>query len=200
MSGARRRIGVLGGTFDPPHIGHLLVAVNVRFALSLDEIRLVVANHPWQKADDRAISPAVDRLAMTTAAVEGLDGVTVSAIEIERGGPSYSVDTLEEFRSREPEAELFLVVGADAAGQLETWHRYEEIPSLATVVVVDRPGLTGGVPPSGWPTVHVEVPRVEISSTDLRARVTDGRPLRFLMPESVATCITERRLYGLAGT
>ena len=198
MTQRRERIGVLGGTFDPPHIGHLLAAVNVRSALELDRVLLVVANEPWQKVGSRAISPAADRLAMVAAAVRDLDGIEASDIEIRRGGPSYSVETLEALRAAESDVDLYLIVGADAAGALHTWERAEDLPRLATLVLVDRPGVHAGEPPDRWLPERVEIPRVEVSSTDLRARVVDGRPLDFLLPPAVVTCIRERRLYGLA--
>lgn len=198
MARNRERIGVLGGTFDPPHIGHLLAAVNVRSALNLDRVLLVVANEPWQKVGTREISPAVDRLAMVVAAVVDLPGIEASDLEIRRGGPSFSVETLEALRSGLPDAELFLIVGADAAGALHTWVRSRELPALATLVLVDRPGVQADDPPEGWSLERVEIPRVEVSSTDLRSRVVEGRPLDFLIPPSVATCIAQRRLYGLA--
>jgi nicotinate-nucleotide adenylyltransferase len=198
MSGTRERIGVLGGTFDPPHIGHLLAAVNVRSALNLDRVLLVVANEPWQKVGTREISPAEDRLAMVEAAVGDLDRIEASDLEIARGGPSFSVETLEALRSGHPGADLFLIVGADAVGALHTWERATELPHLATLVLVDRPGVQADDPPAGWPLERVEIPRVEVSSTDLRSRVGEGRPLDFLIPPAVATCIAERRLYGLS--
>lgn len=193
-----RRLGVLGGTFDPPHVGHLLAAVNVRRALSLDEVLLVVANDPWQKSGTRRITPAEDRLAMVRAAVEGVDGVLASAIEVERGGPSYTVETVEELLAVEPGAEIFVIVGADAAGGLDTWERCKDLAALAELVVVDRLGASAPPPPDWWPATHVEIPRIELSSTDLRERVADGRPLDYLLPASVVTCIRERRLYGSA--
>src|SRR4051794_20612627 len=109
------RTGVLGGTFDPPHIGHLLAAVNVRHALDLDEVLLVVANDPWQKTGSRPITPAEDRLAMVRAAAEGLGGIVASDLELRRGGPSYMVDTLAELGEHDPDGERFLILGADAA-------------------------------------------------------------------------------------
>jgi nicotinate-nucleotide adenylyltransferase len=200
MQGTGRRIGVLGGTFDPPHIGHLLAAVNVRHALDLDELLMVVAHDPWQKSGARTITPAQDRLAMVEAAVAGLDGIAASDLELRRGGPSYTVDTLRELGERDPGGERFLVLGADAAGGLASWERAHELPTLATLVLVDRPGIACPPPPAGWSFVRVEIPRVEVSSTDLRARVVDGRPLDLLLAPGVVTCIRERRLYGFTSS
>ncbi|HET6662613.1 MAG TPA: nicotinate-nucleotide adenylyltransferase [Acidimicrobiales bacterium] len=189
-----RRIGVFGGTFDPPHVGHLVTAVNVRHALELDVVLLVVANDPWQKSD-RRVSAAADRLAMVTAAVSDVEGLEASDIEIRRGGASYTADTLEALREEEPDAELFLVLGSDAAGGLPTWDRAEEVRQLATVVVVTRPGAEHAQPPAGWAWVSVESPRLEVSSTDLRRRVVDGRPLDYLLTPAVIDCIRARGLY-----
>lgn len=196
MAARGRRTGVLGGTFDPPHIGHLLAALNVRHALDLDEVLLVVANDPWQKTAERPVSPADDRLAMVQAAVDGLEGLVASDIEIGRGGPSYMVDTLGALAAADPEGERFLIVGADAAAGLLTWDRAEQLPGLATLVLVDRPGIVCDAPPEGWPLRRVEIPRIELASTDLRARVADGRPLDLLVPAGVWSVIRDRRLYG----
>lgn len=194
--GAGARVGVLGGTFDPPHHGHLFAAVEVRHQLQLDRVLLVVANVPWQKVGERAITPAEHRLAMVEAAVAGVEGLEASSIEIERGGDSYTVETLEQLHALDPVAELFLIVGADAAAGLLTWHRAEDLPSLATLVLVDRDGLPCAPPPAGWPFVRVAVPRLDISSTDLRERFARGRPVEFLVPRAVATCVAERGIYG----
>lgn len=189
------RIGVFGGTFDPPHVGHLVTAVNVRHALGLDRVLLVVANVPWQKVGTRTISPAADRLAMVEAAVGDVAGIEASAIEIERGGHSYTADTLAALRDEDPDAELFVVLGADAAAGLGTWERADEVRRLAELVVVERPGEPAPVAPDGWRWTHVEVPRLEVSSTDLRDRVADGRPLDYLLPPAVISCIHQRHLY-----
>lgn len=189
------RIGLFGGTFDPPHVGHLVTAVNVRHALGLDEVILMVASVPWQKIGTRAITPAEDRLAMVEAAVGDVVGLTAGRLEIDRGGPSYTADTLCALAAKWPEAELFTIVGDDAAANLMSWERYEEVVELATMVVVDRPGapvtLPGGV---DW--LHVEVPHLDVSSTDLRERVADGRPLDYLVPQAVLDVIAERGLYS----
>lgn len=190
-----RRIGVFGGTFDPPHVGHLVTAVNVRHALGLDVVLLVVANDPWQKSGERDVSPAADRLAMVTAAVGDVEGLEASDIELCRGGTSYTADTLAELRRAEPDAELFLVLGTDAAAGLPTWERVDEVRRDATVVVVTRPGAEHGEPPAGWSWISVETPRLEVSSTDLRQRVVDGRPLDYLLTPPVIECIEARGLY-----
>jgi nicotinate-nucleotide adenylyltransferase len=189
------RVGVFGGTFDPPHVGHLVAAVNVRYALELDRVLLVVANDPWQKQGSRAVSAAEDRLAMVEAAVRDVDGLEASALEIERGGISYTADTLQQLRDEDPDRELFLVLGSDAAAGLPTWDRVEDVRKLATVVVVTRPGAEDGRPPEGWTWTRVEAPRLEVSSTDLRARVVDGRPLDYLITPAVMDSIADRRLY-----
>lgn len=190
-----RRIGVFGGTFDPPHVGHLVVAVNVRHALGLDVVLLVVANDPWQKSGSRLVSPAADRLAMVVAAVGDVEGLEGSDIEMARGGTSFTADTLAELRAREPGAEVFLVLGSDAAAGLPTWERADEVRELAEVVVVTRPGAEDGAPPAGWSWTSVECPRLEVSSSDLRQRVVDGRPLDYLLPAAVIDCIEARGLY-----
>jgi nicotinate-nucleotide adenylyltransferase len=196
MSHERVRVGVFGGTFDPPHVGHLVAAVNVRYALHLDRMLLVVANDPWQKTESRGISPAADRLAMVEAAVRDVDGLEASAIEIERGGTSYTADTLATLAADGPDRELFLVIGSDVAAGLATWERGEEVRKLATIVVVTRPGADyASTVPDGWDCEHVEAPRLEVSSTDLRARVGDGRPLDYLLTPAVIASINQRGLY-----
>lgn len=198
-SHAGERLGVFGGTFDPPHVGHLVTAVNVLYELRLDRVELVVANVPWQKAGARSITPAPDRLAMVTAAVRDVAGLDASAIEIERGGVSYTADTLDQLHDADPSRELFVVLGSDAAAALPTWERVQRVAELATLVVVDRPGGPfTAMPLDRFRWVRVEVPRLEVSSTDLRARVADGRPLDYLLTTPVLTCIAERGLYRFA--
>lgn len=196
-TGAARpqRIGVFGGTFDPPHIGHLVTAVNVRHELDLDVVLLVVAGSPWQKEGTRPISPAADRLAMVEAAVAGVQGLAVSAIEVERGGPSYTADTLTELANANPGAELFTIVGVDAAAGITTWERFGEVLSRSRMVVVDRPGRADALPDvTDW--IRVTVPHLDVSSTDLRSRFADARPLDFLVPSAVLHVARTRGLYG----
>jgi nicotinate-nucleotide adenylyltransferase len=190
-----RRIGLFGGTFDPPHVGHLVTAVNVRYSLDLDVVILMVANVPWQKAGSRDITPAADRLAMVEAAVADVDGLEAGELELRQGGPSYTADTLAALAEVHPGAELFTVVGDDAAAGLETWERYDEVIERSRLVVVDRPGAPVRLP-SHVDWIHVEVPRLEVSSTDLRARFVDGRPLDYLVTGPVLDLIERRGLFG----
>jgi nicotinate-nucleotide adenylyltransferase len=191
------RIGLFGGTFDPPHVGHLITAVNVRHSLQLDRILLEVANVPWQKEGQRELSPPEDRYALVAAAVGGVDGLCASRLEIDRGGPSYTADTLAELAVQYAGAELFTVLGWDAAVALPTWERHEEVVAHSTLVVVDRPGASEPLP-DGVPWIRVEVPHVDVSSTELRARARDGRPLDYLIPDDVLHEIRARGLYGVA--
>lgn len=191
------RIGLFGGTFDPPHVGHLVTAVNVRHALALDAVVLMVANSPWQKWGTRSITSADDRFAMVEAAVADVDRLLAGDDEIRRGGPSFTADTLETLADRYPGATLFTIVGDDAAAGLTTWERHEEVAKHSQLVVVDRPG-SPVMPPVGFDWLRVEVPRLEVSSTDLRERVRDGRPLDYLVTEPVLGIIAARRLYRYA--
>jgi len=189
------RLGVLGGTFDPLHVGHLVAAVNVRHALELDRVLVVVANQPWQKVD-RSVTPAEDRYALVEAAVGDVDGVEASRLEIDRGGASYTADTLAQLTEQHPGAELFLIVGSDVADELDTWDRIDIVRAMARLVVVNRPGAP--MPPLDprWRATQVEIPNLEISSTDLRARAAGGRALVYLVPAAAVRCIRERGLYA----
>lgn len=192
--GSGRRIGVFGGTFDPPHIGHLVAASDAHQVLGLDVVLLVVANAPWQKLGGREISSAEDRLAMVAAAVADADGLEASDLEIRRGGLSFTADTLAELRRQEPEAELFLILGNDAAAGFATWERHDEVAELATLVVVDRPGTPTPID-DGFDWTRIDIPELEISSTELRQRVADERSIRYLTPPAVDTWVKERGLY-----
>lgn len=193
-----QRIGILGGTFDPIHVGHLVAAVNAKAAMKLDRVILMVANIPWQKVGQRTVTPAEDRFALVEAAVGDVSGLEAGRLEIDRGGESFTADTLAELHQLHPGAELFLVLGWDVAPELATWERWEEVRDLATLVVVNRPGA--GRPrrldDNGWRVEEVDVPNLEISSTDLRARAADGRPLDYLVPEAAVRCMRLRNLYA----
>ena len=188
------RVGLFGGTFDPPHVGHLVAAVNVRHALNLDLLVLMVANIPWQKEGVRALTPAEERFAMVQAAVADVPGIVAGRTEIDMGGPSYTADTLAALAEQYPDAELFTIMGDDAAAGLMTWERYQEVVDRSQLVVVDRPGVAIALPEEmDW--IRVEVPHLEVSSTDLRLRFVDGRPLDFLVTEPVLSLIASRGLY-----
>ena len=195
------RIGIFGGTFDPIHVGHLVAAINAKHAVGLNRVVLMVANVPWQKAEVRVVSSAEDRLALVEAAVGDVPGLEAGSLEIERGGVSYTADTLAAMKEAAPQDELFLILGWDAAGELQSWDRHEEVKALATLVVVNRPGSgrPAALDADGWRVVEVTVPNLEISSTDLRARAADGRPLDYLIPEAAVHCIRLRRMYAGGG-
>ena len=190
------RVGLFGGTFDPPHVGHMVTAVNVRHALWLDLVILMVANVPWQKEGTRVITPAADRLAMVEAAVADVPGLVAGRLEIDMGGNSYTADTLATLARDYEGADLFTIVGDDAAAGLRTWTRSDEVIESSQLVVIDRPGKPVELPDAiDW--IRVEVPRLEVSSTDLRTRFTDGRPLDYLVTQPVLDVIASRSLFGV---
>jgi nicotinate-nucleotide adenylyltransferase len=196
VSTAATRIGIFGGTFDPIHTAHLEVAESVREALGLDRMLLVVANQPWQKVGERALTPAEDRYAMVAAAVTGWPGLEPSHIEIDRGGPSYTIDTVRELRSMAPGAELVLVVGSDVVAGLTTWRDEPALRHQVTLAVVGRPGAPPEAPPPGWHAVNVPVAPFDVSSTELRRRLERGGSVDDLVPEAVIRCIQQRGLYA----
>lgn len=193
-SDGAERIGVFGGTFDPIHVAHVVSAVEARRALSLDRVVLVPAGDPWQKRGS-VTAPAADRLAMVEAAVDGIAGLEVSPLEVERDGPSYTYQTLEALAA--PGRELFLIVGADVAATMHSWVGAEHLPDLATLVVVDRAGehRPAHSLPAGWACERVAIPRLDVSSTELRDRAARGWPLDGLVPPGAVRVIAERRLY-----
>ncbi len=195
MSGGSR-IGVMGGTFDPIHNGHLVAASEVCHALALDEVIFVPTGQPWQKAD-RDVASAEDRFLMTEIATAANPLFTVSRVDIDRPGETYTVDTLRDLRAaRGPDAEFFFIIGADALSGLPTWKHAEDLLTLAHFVGCTRPGhqLAGGVLLEGRFSL-IEVPAVEVSSTVCRERVRAGLPIRYLVPDGVVEYIAKRGLY-----
>ena len=196
-----RRIGVLGGTFDPVHHAHLVAAADARHGARLDTVLLVVANVPWQKANTQLVTPAADRYALVEAALAGVEGLEASRLEIDRGGESYTADTIDELAAADPDAELFVIVGADVAALLHTWVRIADLRARAGLVVVTRADIEAGVGLSGW--VHgvevVEIPDLAISGTDIRSRLADGRPVDGLVPPAALRLIRDRGLYAGPG-
>ena len=196
VQAALKRIGILGGTFDPPHVGHVVAAVAAIWELGLDQVLLMTANIPWQKVGVRPVTSAPDRLAMVTLLAEGISRVTVSTLELDRGGNSFTADTVQELRAVHRDAELFVILGSDVAPMLDTWKKTAELKSDATIVVYDRPGSAGASPPAGWTFRRIDVPQLDVSSTDIRARRLEGRPIDGLVPPSVLRYITDRDLYA----
>jgi nicotinate-nucleotide adenylyltransferase len=190
------KVGLFGGTFDPPHLGHLRAAQAAARQVGLEEIFFVVANEPWQKTDQRAVTPAALRAEMVEQLLMGHRGLRVDDREIRRGGASYSADTLEEMHTQRPDVEIFLIVGQDAATTMaSSWHRPEVIFALSTVVVVTRPGepLQNSTLPSD--SIYVEMNPVDISSSHIRHLVSQGESIAHLTTDGVARCIEAHDLY-----
>ena len=196
-STAPRRLGILGGTFDPPHAGHLAAALAVQTQVALDELVLMVANEPWQKVGDRQVTPARVRFEMTEALVDGISGLRADDREIRRGGPTFTVDTLEEILAEQPDTEIFLIVGADTANRLETWHRASDVVRLSTIVIVNRDDSTNAA--SGFlrdaRVVNVTMNAVDVSSSAIRKSVAHGESIDSATSSSVASIIRDRSLY-----
>jgi nicotinate-nucleotide adenylyltransferase len=186
------KIGVFGGTFDPPHLGHLVAAQEVHFRLGLDRVLWIPAGIPPHKRDQE-ITPGPVRLEMVRAAIAGDPRFEANDVEIRRPGPSYTVETLRQLRDRGPDDELFLILGADQLAELDGWREPDEIRRLATVVGFGRegdgPGQVAGAR-------IVRVPRLDVSSTEVRRRMAAGEPVTYLVPEGVEAIVRSERLYG----
>jgi len=197
-----RRVGVMGGTFDPVHHGHLVAASEVAHRFALDEVVFVPTGRPWQK-DARDVAPAEDRYLMTVIATASDPRFRVSRVDVDRDGPTYTVDTLRDLRAEYDASsvptELFFITGADALASIASWRDSDEVLGLAHFVGVTRPGhaLTDPGLPEGSVTL-VEVPALAISSTDCRARVAAGAPIRYLVPDGVLEYVAKRGLYRAA--
>lgn len=185
----------MGGTFDPIHHGHLVAAEEVRSALDLSRVLFIPAGHPWQK--DRSVTPGPHRLEMTRLATTDNPFFEVSTIDLDREGPTYTIDTLRAVHREYLGDELFFITGADAISQILTWKDPDEILQLARFVAVTRPGHDlGDLREHGERIVILEIPALAISSTDIRERVAAGRPIRYLVPDQVRRYIDEQSLYG----
>ncbi|WP_084037404.1 nicotinate-nucleotide adenylyltransferase [Haloechinothrix halophila] len=192
---AHRRVGVMGGTFDPIHNGHLVAASEVQSRFSLDEVIFVPTGQPWQKSD-QTVSDAEDRYLMTVIATASNPVFTVSRVDIDRPGPTYTVDTLRELHERYPDDELYFITGADAIEQILTWYAVNEMFDFAHFIGVTRPGydLNDHHLPEGKVSL-VEVTAMAISSTGLRERVRKGEPVWYLTPDGVVRYIDKHKLY-----
>jgi nicotinate-nucleotide adenylyltransferase len=190
------RLGVMGGTFDPIHHGHLVAASEVQARFGLDEVVFVPTGQPWQK-DDREVSPAEHRYLMTVVATASNPRFTVSRVDIDRPGPTFTIDTLRDLHALRPDDELFFITGADALAQILSWKDADELFELAHFIGVTRPGYH--LSESGLPADRVtlqEVPAMAISSTDCRARVERAEPVWYLVPDGVVQYINKYRLYA----
>jgi nicotinate-nucleotide adenylyltransferase len=191
--GRRRRIGIMGGTFDPIHNGHLVAASEVQQHFDLDEVLFVPTGQPWMKP---AVTDSEHRYLMSVIATAANPRFTVSRVDIDRDGPTYTIDTLRDIRDLHPDADLFFITGADAIAQILDWKSVDELWSLAHFVAVSRPGHDLVI--SALPAQEVsslEVPALAISSTDCRSRVSRGFPVWYLVPDGVVQYISKHHLY-----
>jgi len=198
--GSRRRIGVMGGTFDPIHHGHLVAASEVQAWFDLDEVVFVPTGQPWQKSA-RTVSAPEDRYLMTVIATASNPRFSVSRVDVDRDGPTYTIDTLRDLHKERPDTDLYFITGADALAQILTWHDAEAIFELAHFVGCTRPGTTiddatlDGLPQHKVTTI--QVPALAISSTECRARAQKSEPVWYLVPDGVVQYIAKRGLYQL---
>lgn len=193
VSARAPRIGVMGGTFDPIHHGHLVAASEVAHSFDLDEVVFVPTGMPWQK---EKVTEGEHRYLMTVIATASNPQFTVSRVDIDRDGPTYTIDTLRDLKAARPDAELFFITGADAIAQIISWRDHDELWRLAHFVAVSRPGhelSTAGLPSED--VSQLEVPALSISSTDCRARVREGNPVWYLVPDGVVQYIAKHHLY-----
>ena len=193
VSARAPRIGVMGGTFDPIHHGHLVAASEVAQSFDLDEVVFVPTGMPWQKTK---VTEGEHRYLMTVIATASNPRFTVSRVDIDRDGPTYTIDTLRDLKAARPDSELFFITGADAIAQILGWRNHDDLWHLAHFVAVSRPGhvlSTEGLPSED--VSQLEVPALAISSTDCRARVRAGNPVWYLVPDGVVQYIAKHHLY-----
>ncbi len=196
------KVGVLGGTFDPVHAGHLVLAEHAREALGLDVVLFLPAGEPWRKSH-RQITPAEHRLAMLRLAIEGNDAFGISDIELRRDGPSYTADTLAALAAERLDDAFWFILGADALADLPNWYEPERIVAHAVLAVAPREALDVNATVVGIDDLRARIelfdtPRIDISSSDIRDRVASGQSIRYLVPEAVESYIAEHGLYASA--
>ena len=195
MARVGRRLGVMGGTFDPIHYGHLVTAEEALVQFALDAVVFVPTGRPWMK-EEREVSPAEDRYLMTVIATASNPRFHVSRIEVDREGPTYTVETLRALAAEHPDAELYFITGADAMLEILEWKESGEVLSLAHFIAATRPGYDLTRFESQHANVSLmSIPALAISSTDVRARISEGRPIRYLVPEGVKSYVEKAGLY-----
>lgn len=188
----RKRTGILGGTFDPPHIGHLIIADQVLHQLRLDEIRFM-PNHIPPHKEIKTDSAPEDRLKMLQLAVEGNKYFKIETIELKRKGTSYTYDTMVQLKKAEPDTEFFFIIGGDMIDDLPNWHKIDELVKLVKFVGVDRPFYKGK---TDYPVHMIDIPLIHVSSTMIRKKIAAGQSVKYLLPDPVITFIEENHLYG----
>ncbi|GEK29736.1 MAG: nicotinate-nucleotide adenylyltransferase [Kurthia sp.] len=187
-----KKIGIMGGTFNPPHIGHLIMANEVFHTLELDEIRFMPNAIPPHK-EHSITATSTQRLKMTEFAIKQNEHFKIEPIEINEGGVSYSFDTISKLVESEPDVQFYFIIGGDMIDSLHTWYRIEELVKIVQFVGVGRPGTLGK---TTLPMMYVDAPLIDLSSTFLRNRLSNGQTVTYLLPESVETYIRKEGLYG----
>ncbi|MFJ7727016.1 nicotinate-nucleotide adenylyltransferase [Neobacillus sp. NPDC097160] len=187
-----KKVGILGGTFDPPHYGHLLIANEVHSALQLDEIWFMPNHEPPHKKKPESVKDE-DRLKMLTLAIAGNPVFAIQPIELERGGPSYTVDTMRMLNTEYSDHQFFFIIGADMIEYLPKWHKVDELVNLVQFVGVDRPSYNRQ---TDYPVLYVDVPAMDVSSSMIRDRMKSGKTVQYLLPDQVIEYIEEKHLYG----
>ncbi|RRK09870.1 nicotinate-nucleotide adenylyltransferase [Lactiplantibacillus garii] len=186
-----RRVGLLGGTFNPPHLGHLIMAQQVGDQLGLDEVRFMPDAQP-PHVDEKKTIPAVDRVNMVQAAIADNPLFRLETAEIKRGGKSYSYDTIKALKAQHPDTQYYFIIGGDMVDYLHTWYRINDLVKLVTFVGIKR---TGYPTTSQYPVIWVDAPLIDISSTQIRKKISHGHTVRYLVPDAVAAYIEEHHLY-----
>ena len=205
MRPAAEKLGVLGGSFNPIHIGHLIIAEAAYESLNLDEVLFIPAKQPPHKPSEK-LAPAVHRCNMVRLAIRGNDRFRISTMEIRRRSPSYSIDTITQLRRARPSADIFFIIGADTILELHTWKRIRDLATLCTFAVAVRPGFSlrrlddlravlGEEAVAAMKASIIRVPPIGVSSTDIRRRIAEGRSIRYLVPAAVERYIREKGLY-----
>ncbi|MED1468319.1 nicotinate-nucleotide adenylyltransferase [Bacillus salipaludis] len=187
-----KKVGILGGTFDPPHYGHLLIANEVLSVLQLDEIRFMPNQEPPHKKKTQSVDNH-DRINMLNLAIKGNSAFKIETIELERIGPSYTIDTIKILNSRDSDDQFYFIIGADMIEYLPKWNKIDELIKLVQFVGVERPNYNHL---TEYPIQYVDVPAVDVSSSMIRERLKNGKTIRYLLPDSVIRYIEEKQLYG----
>lgn len=187
-----RKIGILGGTFDPPHHGHLLIANEALYGLNLDEIWFLPNQEPPHKKKSTLIKNE-DRVNMLQLAIQDVPSFRVETIELDRPGPSFTYDTMKQLKELHPDVHFYFIIGADMVEYLPKWHKIDELLQIVTFIGVNRPSYSDD---SDYPLIHLDIPEFEVSSSLIRERIMKGKTIRYLLPDSIIEYLKEKNLYG----